>query len=120
MKHQFLCDVHISYKIAKFLETKGYKAIHINKILEGFNTTDAAISEYANENNYIVVTKDIDFKNSHIISGKPRKVLRITLGNISNQKLIAILDINLETILDHFTTEKCFIEIGDGTMEVFK
>lgn len=37
---KFLCDVHISYKLVKFLEKKGFESIHITKILDGSKTKD--------------------------------------------------------------------------------
>jgi predicted nuclease of predicted toxin-antitoxin system len=44
---KFLCDVHISYKLVNFLNSQGYLAIHVNSILEGLETKDSAISDYA-------------------------------------------------------------------------
>lgn len=39
-----LCDVHIAIKVAKFFASKGYKAIHVNKILDGYHSKDSDIS----------------------------------------------------------------------------
>lgn len=38
-----------------------------------------------------VITKDIDFRNAHFIKQTPRRIIRICLGNISNQDLISLL-----------------------------
>lgn len=35
---KFLCDVHISYKVCKFLEQYGHQAIHVNTILDKWFT----------------------------------------------------------------------------------
>ena len=120
MTFKVLCDVHIAFKVAKFFEERGYEAIHVNNIMEGSQTKDSAISDYANLHGLTVLTKDMDFKNSHFIQGKPNRLLRITLGNIPTKRLIEILDANLNTIIEHFQSEKCFVEIGDGYMEVIK
>ena len=61
---KFLCDVHISYKICKFLEKQGYLAIHVNSVLDKWFTTDIAICEFADANDLIVLTKDEDFRAS--------------------------------------------------------
>ncbi|HMO41250.1 MAG TPA: DUF5615 family PIN-like protein [Saprospiraceae bacterium] len=120
MTFRILCDVHIAYKVVRFFKNKGYEAIHVNDILDGFHTKDADISHYANENGFTVITKDTDFKNSHILENLPSRLLKISLGNIPTKRLIEILDANLYDIVKHFQADKCFIELGDGFMEVIK
>jgi predicted nuclease of predicted toxin-antitoxin system len=120
MTFKVLCDVHIALKVAKFFKHKGYEAIHVNNILESYHTKDSAISDYANQHGFTVITKDIDFKDSHFIQDKPRKLLHITLGNIPTIQLIEILDKNLDNIVEHFQTDKCFVELGDGYINVIK
>ncbi len=41
MTFRILCDVHIAYKVVRFFKNKGYEAIHVNDILDGFHTKDA-------------------------------------------------------------------------------
>jgi len=118
MTFKVLCDVHIAYRIVKFFESKGHEAVHVNNILDGYHTKDSEISRYANENGFTVMTKDADFKNSHLLKNSPGRLLKISLGNIPTQRLIEILDANLDEIVSHFQIEKCFIELGDGFMEV--
>jgi hypothetical protein len=38
---QFLCDVHISYKLVNAIESLGFKCIHVNAILDKWYTKDA-------------------------------------------------------------------------------
>ena len=57
-------------------------------------------------------TKDEDFKNSHLVKSKPAKLIRITLGNISNKDLVEIFDKNLLLIISKMKEPICFIEIG--------
>ena len=101
-----------------FFEEKGYGATHVNDILDGFYTKDRDISNYANENGSTVLTKDADFKNSHILEGSPKRLLKINLGNIPTPRLIEILDANLYEIVEHFQKEKFLVELSDGSMEV--
>ncbi|MBK7338022.1 MAG: DUF5615 family PIN-like protein [Saprospirales bacterium] len=101
-----------------FFESKGHEAIHINDILNGFYTKDSEISRYANENGFTVMTKDADFKNSHLLENSPNRLLKISLGNIPTKRLIEILEANLDEIVERFQAKKCFIELGDGFMEV--
>ncbi|OFY67580.1 MAG: hypothetical protein A3H98_03595 [Bacteroidetes bacterium RIFCSPLOWO2_02_FULL_36_8] len=92
---KFLGDVHISYKIIKHLVSLGFEAIHVNEILDRWNTRDQDICTYADSNDCIVITKDSDFRDSFFIKQTPKKLIKINLGNISNQDLIKILSENI-------------------------
>ncbi len=35
---KFLCDAHISLKVVKFLNALGHETLHVNDILEKWNT----------------------------------------------------------------------------------
>lgn len=61
---KFLCDVHISYKLVKYLKDLSIETIQVNEILDKWNTTDKDISIYTEENDLMVITKDADFRNS--------------------------------------------------------
>ena len=74
---KFLCDVHISYKVVKFLAKSGFETIHVNQILDGWNTKDKDISEYVDSNDLILLTKDYDFRDSFFIKGTPKKLIKI-------------------------------------------
>lgn len=118
MRFEVLCDVHIAFKIVKFFESKGHEAIHVNNILDSYNSKDSEISRYADEYGFVVITKDVDFKDSHFIQSKPKKLLHVTLGNIPTKKLIEILDKNLSDIVAHFQSESCYVELNNGYIKV--
>ncbi len=88
---KFLCDVHISYKVVNYLTEAGYETAHVNQILDRWNTKDKDICKYADKNDFIVITKDYDFRDSYFISGSPKKLIKINLGNISTIELIKSL-----------------------------
>lgn len=95
---RFLCDVHISYKLVNHIISFGFEVIHVNQILDKWNTKDKDISEYSDFNDLILISKDHDFRNSFFIKGSPRKLIKINLGNISNEELIKIFTENLKVI----------------------
>lgn len=112
---KFLCDVHISYKIADLFRNLGYEAIHINDILNKSETKDSEICKYADEKNLIVLTKDSDFRDSFFIKNSPKKLIKINLGNISNQELKAILTENVKLIEKLSIRDSFLLEIdNDG------
>ena len=116
---KFLCDVHISVKISKAIEVLGYKCEHVNRILKKWNTTDEEIIEYVNNNNYILITKDQDFRNSFLLNSKPKKLIKIDLGNISNEKLLTIIKNSFQTI-DKVENEFSIfmIEVSETTLNL--
>ena len=109
----FLCDLHISIKLVKFIESKGYKCIHVNTILDSWFTKDEDIVKYVDDKGMILISKDVDFKNSHFIKKSPKKLVKINLGNISNQELITIFSNILPQIEFAFNNNNSFIiEVG--------
>ncbi|MCD4695371.1 MAG: DUF5615 family PIN-like protein [Bacteroidales bacterium] len=99
---KFICDVHISYSLVNFLKNRGNDAIHVNSILDSWNTSDEDICRFADEIDAIVITKDSDFRNSYFLKNSPKKLVRILLGNISNKELIKIFEKNLDQWLIKF------------------
>jgi predicted nuclease of predicted toxin-antitoxin system len=88
---KFLCDVHISFKLVNALNQLGYECVHVNNILDKWFTKDEAITKFADKNDYIIITKDADFRNSFFINRTPKKLLKVILGNITNNDLIKII-----------------------------
>jgi len=74
-------------------------------------TKDKAISQLADQEGYTVITKDLDFKNTHFLKKTPARLIRVALGNISNQVLMDIFEENLPLFESHVEDEVCFIEI---------
>ncbi|AEI47410.1 DUF5615 family PIN-like protein [Runella slithyformis] len=110
---KFICDVHISYKLVRFLTTKGLEACHVNSLENKWYTKDGEICRFADANDLIVITKDEDFRNSFFLQRTPRKLIRILLGNISNASLISLFDKYLSLIQELGENERFYLEMGD-------
>jgi len=108
---KFLCDVHISYKLVRFLKAQDIEVLHVNELPDKWHTKDNMICQLADQEGFTVITKDIDFKNSHFLKNTPARLIRVALGNISNQVLIDIFIENLPLFKSNFAEEICFIEI---------
>ena len=108
----FLCDVHIPIKLVKYLINANHKALHVNQMPDKWFTTDAAICNFADSNDLIVITKDEDFRNSFLLSRTPKKLVRIILGNISNQILIELIEKNLPLISKLNQENGFYLELG--------
>ena len=110
-----LCDVHISFKLISFFRRKNIEAIHVNTILDSFFSSDKAIATYADQNKLIVITKDIDFRNSYFIRKSPQRLIRICLGNINTTDLITIFEQQLNFLEKAYQSHTFFyIEINSN------
>ena len=109
-----LCDVHISYKVVRFLNNNQIESVHVNDILDSWFTKDKDIAIYADDHDFIVFTKDADFRNSHFLSQTPKKLIKLSLGNISTNQLIIILTDNLEKIRKICVNNQFIIEINSN------
>lgn len=105
---KFLCDVHISYKVVNFLSKSGFETIHVNQILDKWNTKDRDICKFADSNDLIVITKDSDFRNSFFVDGSPRKLIKVNLGNISTSDLIESIS-QILTAIEKLSNSSSFL-----------
>lgn len=115
---RFLCDVHISYRIKKFLQANGHYCIHINEILLQDRTADQDIAVHCNENDLILISKDEDFLDTCLLKRLPSKLVKINLGNISTAKLIEILEKALPLIKELEEREYFLIELYKHRIEI--
>ena len=110
----FLIDVHLPISLSKFLDKQsGCTSIHVNQILQKWHTSDAEISKYADENDFVVITKDSDFKNSHFIKNTPKKIIRITLGNVTNERILLMFIKYMPFVLPLAIKSKFYVEISN-------
>jgi predicted nuclease of predicted toxin-antitoxin system len=107
---KFVIDAQLPRRIALMLREQGHDAVHTLDLPEANRTTDSAILDLAAREGRVVITKDADFVNSFLLSGRPEKLLLISTGNISNAELTGVLLPNLDTIIAAFATSD-FIEL---------
>lgn len=113
-------DVHIPLKLVNFLAKNGVIAEHVNNLPDGFYSTDSAITNYADKNGLVVITKDIDFRNSYFIQKSPQKLIRVCLGNITTAELIGIFEKQLDFLIRTYQEHPNFyIEINkENTLSI--
>jgi len=114
---KFLCDVHISFKLVRHLRSLGYDVFHVNEILDTWFSSDSLISKFADDNDLIVITKDSDFRNSFYINNSPKKLIKINLGNISNELLIQVITDNLEHFKKLNNSQVFIVEVDKTSIQ---
>jgi len=99
---RFLVDANLPFKLSAALRAKGFDIIHTDDLPDKEKTTDTEIRKVSIAENRIIITKDTDFLDSHIIQQIPSKLLLVTTGNIINKKLIQLFDEHFETVINLF------------------
>lgn len=108
---KFLVDAQLPRRFAYWLQNQGHDAVHTLDLPTGNRTADYEIASIADAQERVVVTKDDDFVESYVLTGKPRRLLLISLGNTSNAELERSLMANLETIVQAFEFVSNFVEL---------
>jgi len=114
---KFLVDAQLPARLARFLSSSGHDALHTLDLSDGNRTTDARIAEVADGSDRVVVTKDRDFRDSHLLTGSPRRLLVVATGNITNDALLALFVKNLDVIVAAMD-EGDFVEFGQDVLVV--
>ena len=112
---KFLVDAQLPARLATFLTEAGHDVVHTTQLPDGNRTTDAAIAELADRDDRIVVTKDRDFRDGHLLGGSPRRLLVVATGNIANAALLGLFRTNLAEIVAAFG-EVDFVELRPSTL----
>ena len=94
---KLLFDENLSSKLVSLLSEKFPKSSHI-EFLKMQGTTDGNIWEYARTENYIIVSKDNDFRQRSFLFGFPPKVIWLSVGNGGTKIIKKILLDNEKTI----------------------
>lgn len=108
---RWLIDAQLPQKLATLLIDRGEDAVHTLDFPLRNTTSDSAITELADRESRAVVTKDQDFVNSHLLAGKPKQLLLISTGNITNNDLVSLFEENLAAIIVMFTSGT-FVELN--------
>ena len=88
----FLVDQQLPKALATFLSERGHDARHIKEYDGGPTMPDPDIARLADFEDRFVVTKDDDFRITHLLGKPPARLLQVTCGNISTRDLLVLFD----------------------------
>lgn len=97
MSAKLLFDQNLSPKLVYLLAAEFTGSEHTNSA--GLGTAmDVQVWEFAKDNDFIIVTKDVDFADLSVFRGFPPKVIWIRRGNCRTSDIVAILSENADRI----------------------
>lgn len=98
---KLLFDENLSYRLIKKLKNVLPESIHVNDA--GLSSADdQSIWEYAKKNNFLIISKDIDFHQLSFLYGHPPKIIWLRCGNVSTDDIEKIILQNITKIKDFF------------------
>lgn len=89
---RFLVDQQLPKALGRYLARHGHNARHIKDYPGGATLPDADVARLADAEDRFVVTKDDDFRISHLLRKPPARLLHVTCGNISTRDLLAMFE----------------------------
>ena len=108
---KFLIDAQLPRRMAHWFAAIGCDAIHTLDLPQHNRTPDGDLIEIANKDQRVLITKDGDFVDSHLLTGEPVKLLLVATGNVSNRELEQLTVPQIPTIVAGFQTHS-FLELN--------
>jgi predicted nuclease of predicted toxin-antitoxin system len=116
---KFIIDAQLPKRLARFLQSEGYDAVHTLDLPQQNATPDAMINSISVEQHRVVITKDADFVESFLLQGKPHKLLLIGTGNIKNSELEQLIAENLQQLVELLNAHS-YIELNRSGIVVYQ
>ena len=96
---KFAVGAHLPPGLCALLQTAGHDALHTRQLPAQNRTADEVLNTLSLQEQRVVVTKDTDFYHSHLLHGKPWKLLLVRTGNIRTRELKALFGRHLPEII---------------------
>lgn len=93
----------------------GHDVVHTSELPNGNRTPDREITGIAEVQDRIVVTKDRDFVDGHLLSAEPRRLLLVSTGNIRNDDLMVLFARYSEALARQFD-DVDFVELDRAVL----
>ncbi|MFM8223681.1 MAG: DUF5615 family PIN-like protein, partial [Planctomycetaceae bacterium] len=106
----FLVDAQLPRRMTVWFVEAGCDALHTLGLPAGNRSTDEQIRRIAENDQRVLISKDADFVDSHLLIGHPQKLLLISTGNVSNAALASLI-VPLIPELDRLFQAHSFLEL---------
>lgn len=112
---KFLLDAQLPRRLAYQLGAAGFETTHTLDLPQGNRTTDQFLVTLSLKEQCVIITKDSDFVESFLLKHEPWKLLLVSTGNIGNDELLRLFQLNIDQLAEAFTTFD-FIELNRTSM----
>lgn len=102
---KLLFDQNISFRIVNKIIDKFPESKHVSEVGLS-NSDDIDIWQFAQKENYVIVTFDSDYYDISLINGCPPKVIWLRIGNATTEDIKKNLLSNSQVIIDFTYSEE--------------
>ena len=95
---KFLIDAHLPPSLRAVFQAAGHDAIHTLDMPDQNASRDGLLNEVSMAEMRVVVTKDTDFYYSHLLHGRPWKLVLVRTGNLGLRATKLMFEIHLPEI----------------------
>jgi predicted nuclease of predicted toxin-antitoxin system len=95
---KFILDAHLPPSLRQVFAAAGHDAIHTLDLPAQNASRDGALNAVSMAELRVVVTKDTDFYYSHLLNGRPWKLVLVRTGNMSLKDTKALFETHLSDI----------------------
>ena len=95
----------------------GHDVVHTSQLPRGNRTLDSEVMRVADDEDRVVVTKDREFVDSHVLSGRPHALLLVSTGNIRNDELVKLFVANIDRLAVEFEASR-FVDLSRDAIVV--
>jgi len=95
---KFLIDAHLPPSLRDVFRSAGHDAIHTLDLPDQNASRDGILNEVSAVEMRVVVTKDTDFYHSHLLQGRPWKLVLVRTGNLGLKATKRMFEIHLPAI----------------------
>ena len=95
---KFLVDAHLPQSLCAVLEQRGHDANHTLDLPAKNATKDTVLNQISVDEQRVLISKDSDFFYSHLVLGRPWKLVLVKTGNMSTEALCLLFDRHLSEI----------------------
>jgi predicted nuclease of predicted toxin-antitoxin system len=95
---KFLVDAHLPPSLCAVLARHGHDANHTLNLPAKNATKDSVLNQISVDEQRVVISKDADFFYSHLVLGRPWKLVLVKTGNMSKDELCSLFERHLSEI----------------------
>lgn len=94
---KLLFDQNLSHRLTRTLHDLFPGSLHVRDV--GLNEADdLVVWNYAREHGFVIISKDVDFRQRSFVYGAPPKVIGVRLGNCSTAEVEKLLRRHVKTV----------------------
>ncbi len=96
---KFILDAHLPPSLRSVFTAAGHDAMHTLDLPDQNASRDSALNAVSISEQRVVVSKDTDFYYSHLLQGRPWKLVLVRTGNMSLRETKQLFETHLPAIV---------------------